>query len=543
MPSLIESLHSRDLGHLRIVAERWGVELAGIEKEPVLEEISAALLDAGNVDEIVATLPPEARQALLALSQAGGRLAWVNFARRFGELQEAGAGRRDREQVHLHPLSIADTLFYRALLARSFFDTPAGPQEFSYIPDDLFPLVKQALDQQEVLRISDRMAPAADQLGRAASPRERQFPIPHTDRILDDACSLLACLRTGLDPAVQASAWPYPVPVLASLLTAAGLIGTAGIQPEAVKKFLAAPRRTALQMVLNAWHDSEGFNELHQVPGLVCEGEWSNQPRGTRQFLLAKLSALPQGQWWSLAAFIRGIKDTHPDFQRPAGDYDSWFIRRTADGSYLRGFEQWDAVDGALLNYLITGPLHWLGMVSLACPEEGAAPSAFMLRNPDEPLSPAETGKLHVTAQGRLDLPRRLPRAARYQIARFCEWEEEKPDGYRYRVSTASLKNARSQGLKAGQLLVLLRKHTAAPVPPPFVRALQRWEEKGTEARLAEMLVLRVGSPDVLSELRQSRAGRFLGEPLGPTAVAIKPGAQAKILAALAEMGLLAEIE
>ena len=41
--------------------------------------------------------------------------------------------------------------------------------------------------------------------------------------------------------------------------------------------------------------------------------------------------------------------------------------------------------------------------------------------------------------------------------------------------------------------------------------------------------------------MRKSKAARFLGEPLGPTSVVIKPGAQPKVMAALAELGLLAE--
>jgi hypothetical protein len=140
-----------------------------------------------------------------------------------------------------------------------------------------------------------------------------------------------------------------------------------------------------------------------------------------------------------------------------------------------------------------------------------------------------------------VDVPRLLPRAARYQIARFCEWDDEKEDEYRYRVTPSALTRAREQGLKVGQLLALLRKYAAAPIPPPVVQAIQRWEMKGTEARVETPTVLRVGSPEVLEELRQSRAGRFLGESLGPVAVIVKPGAGAKVLAALAELGLLAE--
>jgi hypothetical protein len=46
-----------------------------------------------------------------------------------------------------------------------------------------------------------------------------------------------------------------------------------------------------------------------------------------------------------------------------------------------------------------------------------------------------------------------------------------------------------------------------------------------------------------VEELRKSKAGKFLGEILSPTAVVIKEGAESKVLAALTEMGLLAEIE
>ena len=75
-------------------------------------------------------------------------------------------------------------------------------------------------------------------------------------------------------------------------------------------------------MLADAWLESESFNELRQLPGLVFEGEWQNQPVVTREFLLNLLDAIPEGKWWSLPAFIRDIKAKYPDFQRPAGDYD-----------------------------------------------------------------------------------------------------------------------------------------------------------------------------------------------------------------------------
>ena len=53
--------------------------------------------------------------------------------------------------------------------------------------------------------------------------------------------------------------------------------------------------------------------------------------------------------------------------------------------------------------------------------------------------------------------------------------------------------------------------------------------------------MLRVTSPDVMDKLRKSRATRFLGEPLSPTAVIVKPGAWEKVMSALTELGYLAE--
>ena len=107
----------------------------------------------------------------------------------------------------------------------------------------------------------------------------------------------------------------------------------------------------------------------------------------------------------------------------------------------------------------------------------------------------------------------------------------------------SSLKKAGEQGLKVEHLLVLLAKYSSGGIPPVLVKALKRWEANGTEARVQTQVVLRVSRPDVLDELRKSKAARFLGELLGPTTVVLKDGTQSKVLAALAELGLLAEEE
>lgn len=553
MPALSQSLSSLDLGYLRIVAGLWGLELNSNEIDAAVEELSASLRNPELLAEILEALQPEAQAALEALVAKNGRIPWAEFTRRFGDIREIGPGKRDREHPHRNPASTAEVLFYRALLSRAFFNTTNGPQEFAYIPDDLLRLIHNGDNEDrgeyegennENPLNSVTSAPPnetgakSEPIGRPASPGEKGYLIPANDFILDDATTLLAALRLGINPPETR----IPGRVLEGFLRAAKIIIKSGPKPEKVKAFLEAPRPEALEMLADAWLESGSFNELRQLPGLVFEGEWQNQPVITREFLLNLLDAIPEGKWWSLPAFIRDVKARYPDFQRPAGDYDSWFIKREADGEYLRGFACWDQVDGALVRYFITGVLFWMGQVELASPEEGAEPVAFRVLS-EKLQARNEQGKLVARSNGQIAVPRFAPRAVRYQVARFCEWEEYRGDEYHYLVTPFSLKKAGEQGLKVEHLLTILAKYTAGGVPPVLVKALKRWEVNGTEARVRTQVVLKVSRPEVLDELRKSKAARFLGELLGPTTVTLKEGTQSKVLAALAELGLLAEEE
>jgi hypothetical protein len=543
MPDFFHSLLKQDIGHLRVIAELWGLELKSTEPDAAREELSVALLEPSLFNEVIDSLTPVADSAITALVNSGGRIPWPTFTRKYGEIREAGAGKRDREKLYLNPASTTEVLYYRGLLARAFFDTKKGPQEFAYIPDDLLAL----LNREEEENVEESESP--EPLGRAASPGERGQEIPANDLILDDATTLLAALRLGIEPPETRIA----TNVLQGFLQSANLIKGNVPQPEPVKAFLEAPRAQALEMLQNAWIESDSFNELCLMPTIICEGEWKNEPQETREFLLNLVDAIPEGKWWSLNAFVRDIKQKYADFQRPAGDYDSWFIKRASDGQYLRGFASWDQVDGALIKYFITHILYWLGQVDLCIAEGASEPTSFQISSLPSQVTIGENQKIHISSQGLISIPRLAPRVVRYQISRFCEWDdgrvakhtETKPkeDLYRYRISTNSLTKAREQGLKVEHLLALLSRHSEAGVPPSLVKALKRWEVNGTEARVQTQVILKVSRPEVLEEMRKSRAAKFLGEVLSPTTVIIKGGAIQKVMEALTELGLLTEVQ
>lgn len=541
MPDLTESLQGRDLGHLRIIAELWGIKLDEQDIHSAILRLTRSLLDTSTVMEMVSSLASEARIALEDLTRHTGKLPWAQFTRTYGEVREMGSAKRDRERPYENPISAVEVLWYRAFVARAFFDTPAGPGEFAYIPDDLLALIPLEAEAETPL------------MGRPASAVEYERVFPANDRILDHACTFLAALRMGKtlpDTFTTATGEELTNIFLKSILSAYGLLDEAGIPlPEPVRIFLESKRGETLVQLFRAWKHSTQINELRWLPDLTIEGNWENDPLRTRLAILDYLSSIPADTWWSLGSFVSAIKQRNPDFQRPAGDYDSWFIRQKTSGEYLRGFEHWDEVDGRLIRYLLTGPLYWLGVLNLARPDTEQEVTAFRLSGWSRALLQEESPKgfpleeepLVARSDARISARRLVPRRVRYQLARFCEWEKETPEEYQYRISSASLLRAMQQGLTVSQLLSLLNRYAKA-VPPSLIKALERWDKQGSQVRLEKMVVLRVASEDILLALRKSRANRFLGEPLGPSTIAIKPGAIEKVLDALAELGYLGEI-
>ncbi|MHB0964923.1 MAG: helicase-associated domain-containing protein [Bellilinea sp.] len=539
LPDLLHSLHGRDLGFLKIIAGLWRIELDVPNVRAALPMLTRAMLDPELANEIIGALPIAAQDALIALAEQDGLLSWAQFTRNYGDVRSMGAARRDRERPDLNPRTPAELLWYYGLIGQAFLDMPPEPQQYAYIPGDLLALLK--IPERRMTNV----------LGRPASPDETGYPIFVTDRVLDHACTLLAALRLQLPlDRIPSTQWTIPLPNLRALLFATGLLDANDMPlPEPVRHFLEAPRAQALAQLASAWLRSSTYNEMRLLPGLVFEGDWLNDALQARTRVLEHLRRLPQDSWWSLAAFTSAIRERDPDFQRPAGDYDSWFIRRAGTDQYLRGFSAWDEVDGEVVRSLICGPLHWLGFLDLAAPGPDAPAAAFRpstwaaaLWKEQPPSGLAdEDGQVNVHSDGQLDVPRLAPRAVRYQLARFADWSGEDDGTYHYRITPVSLERAHQQGLRVTQLVSLLKKHAGAPLAPALIHALERWEQHGTEASLEKIQLLRVSRPEILAALRNVRASRFLGEEISPTVVVLRPGGAAAILQALAELGYLGE--
>ena len=546
MTDLRQSLIKSEFSHLKVVAEKWELPFDAPDARQGLDLLVDSLFASQKLAELDNILTVDKVQALVWLDDRDGRDVWDHFARQFGEIREVGAGKLDRERPDLAPISAAEGLWYRALIARGFFESESGLLEFAYIPDDIRELALPLLNPERKETSEETF------LCRVAVPKETEERQLTSIFILDHVCTILAGLRMGQDPVEHLPGVTDPersfyqmLLVLADLLDA-----KLSTLPENLRRYYDLTEPEALLKLWKTWLVSGTHHDLTMVDGIQVEGVPELDPIPIRERLIAPLKDLDPQVWWSMESFISQLKERSPDFLRSAGEYEAMFIKDEESGAFLTGFSSWDTVEGELIRYILTGPLHWLGLIDLAGPAEDNRPLAFRLGKlfqdfigGDAPDLPTEKpDPIQIRSKGEIRVTMDVAHKVRYQIARFCEWGSYKADAYYYFITPASLTRAEKQGLKVSHLLSLLKNHTKA-IPPNVMAALERWYKQGIQASISQKTIMRLGSPAVLKALKKSPAERYILEQLGPTVVIIKEGSEEKIAQALVELGFFVGIE
>jgi hypothetical protein len=544
MRSLEQALIDHELLTLRVIGEWWELDLTGTNKSGAVKALAEALVRVDMQQEML-FLPPEEEAAMRDLVAQGGRAPVAVFSRTHGDVRMMGPGRMEREEPWLDPVSATEALWYRGFIYRGFDETAEELIEFYYIPAELLASFPQARPLE------------VEEPDISLRPLET-LPVEWLESVTDAVDDLTALLAVALQMTLHTEKRAdvdhlllKPDPEIRSLLLTLanemGLVqrGNDGLRPtRAAVTWLKQGRDAQLFALADAWSNSD-WNDLCHTPQLRCEGEnWHNDPILARTTLL---DALPRtSDWYQIPDLINFIKLINPDFQRPDGNYDTWYIRDANHEGYLAGFDSWDHVEGRLLRYLIQGPLYWLGMVDLAYVsqlEQAAyrlterallwlAGQSFSQDNLHLPIV--------VQADGIILVPQETDRYLRFQVARIADAQPVvKNQPFQYRLTTASLALANDQGIKSDRVLQFLTQASGKSLPKSIQRAVDRWQERGVEARLESIMVLRVNDEAILETLRSNpRTRDYIGESLGELAVAIKPGTWEAFCAATTQLGL-----
>ncbi len=553
MYSLRRFLVDYEMSMLRALAQNRGATLTTNRQVEAVEELAAALLDPLSVRTALARLSPQGHEALESLLAAGGRMRAPQFGRRFGQVRAVGPGRLEREAPWQEPANAHEELLYLGLIFHAFHDDAGGPGEFVFVPDDLRPLLPEP--EVEGPGFSLETVPGPDLSdGDEAALVEDLFAYlvyiqthdvrPYADGRLGQRD--LGALQRRLGDADERRLGF--VRHLAQRLDFVGRKGEfLGLEAGPVKQWLTAPAARQLAALQEAWRDDLTWNDLCQVPGLVCDeaGQWQLRydPLITRRAVLALLARCPADGCWSLTAFVAAVKAFHPDFQRPDGDYTSWYIRDAASGEYLSGFESWDRVEGALLADLLTGPLRWLGVVATAQEEQGTicrlttAGARFLGLLPPAPEA-GPPPPLVVHPDFPVEVPPPANLYARFQLERFARALPADPGAYRLTVD--DLGRALARGIRVEQVLAFLRQASQDRVPTNVAAQLQLWAGRFGQVQVEEVALLRVKSDRVLKELSLLPETRnLIGKVLSPTTALVPARNLPRLRKVLRELGFL----
>ena len=560
MHKLHRFLIDYDMSMLRALARNRGATLTTNRQAEAVDELASLLLDPVSVRTALAKLGPEGRAALDALQAAGGRMRAPRFARHFGQVRRAGPGRLEREALWQDPDNPAEELWYAALIFRAFDQDEGGPGEFIFIPDDLLPLLPAPAETPAAFVVEPVPAPAKLPGDEMALVRDLFVYLvylqnhnvrPYADGRLGQRD--MAALRRRMSDGGERR-----FSLLQHLARRLGFLDRQGeflrLDAGPVKRWLAASphrRQAALQ---ESWRDDPTWNDLCRVPALVCDQEtpWANDPVATRRSLLALLARCPLEVWWSIASFVTAVKDTHPDFQRPDGDYTSWYIRDAASGEYLSGFESWDQVEGALIADLLAGPLYWLGIVETVTEESACRLTGAGARFLDlvadgvaEQLSPP----IVIDPDLIVDVPSPASLYTRFQLERFADpvgpgtstpRGQESAGTLRYRLGAGSLARALSRGIEVEQVLAFLQQASERPVPANVAGQLRLWAGRFGQVHLEEVALLQTKNERMLKELSVLPETRhLLAKIVSPTSALVRKRDLARLRKELRELGYL----
>lgn len=550
MHSLRRFLVDYDMAMLRALAESRGVSLDTNVQAEAVDRLAAALVEPLSVRAALARLSPEALDALAALARAGGRLRAPQFARTCGQIRPVGPGRLEREALWRKPEGPAEELWYAGLIGRGFADEGGGPGEFVFLPDEILPLLPAPDPGPPTFPLETVPPPAGPDRGAPSLVRDLFAYLvylhghdvrPYADGRLSrrDTAALLRRMVGGSQRRLD---------LVRHLVARLGLAARQGhllrLEAAAAKSWLTATPAEQLAVLQNAWRADPTWLDLCHVPGLHCDdaGGWLARydPVAARGAFLDLLAQCPPDAWWTVDSFVAAIKETHPDFQRPDGDYGSWYVRAAEGGDYLSGFGSWDAVEGRLIRDLLAGVLSWLGVVRLAPGGEGRLAEAGLrfLGLPAPPAEEVPPGPITVRPDFCVEVPGPGDLYTRFQLERFADLKDEEPCVYS--LSAASLGRALGRNVQVEQILAFLSQAAGGNLPANVAGQLRLWAGRFGQVELEEVVILRTRSERALKELSvlpETRA--YLTRRLSPVTALVRKEDLPALRRALQALGFL----
>ena len=561
MKPLKDVLIDYNLTQLEGIAQKRGLTVPQNTNRETLALMVEELLAPASIAILMDSLSGEEEKALLDILAAGGKVETKTFARKYGAIRSMGQSKLAREKPWESPANPAESLWYWGVITKGFHHTQLGPEEVIFIPTDIKSALPLSSPKKAQFQISLSKLPIHIIESTLAAQEDLfvllvylQNNFVHLTAQDEIPAQHKQAIQSAFSFERQSAHWFEFILHLARRLDFLRKQGQRlKLHSAAVKTWLQLPPARQISELQKTWQGDPTWNDLWHIPQLHPKATgWENSPMLGRSKILYYLSRVPAEEWVTLDAFVQAIKETEADFQRPNGDYKSWYIYDGA-GNALMGFEHWNSVEGMLIIHILTVILFALGVVDLGAISETASPNTFKITprgyaflHPSAKKQPSPVAdalfRIHAT-----DFTAKIsPQVSlfhRFQLARFAHLLHREQRQVVYQIDKKSYAQAQEQSINLEQILAFLQRATGNQTPLRLVDALHRWDKRIDSVKLEDITVLRVNQAQTLTELRaHPEIGDLLGPPLGANIVLVSKENYAKLRELLIEHGFLGDM-
>ena len=273
---------------------------------------------------------------------------------------------------------------------------------------------------------------------------------------------------------------------LAALAISAELVSQRGrvVAPSLkARGWLHSGRSERYRSLYQAWRRAVMWDELAWAGLASLDDHGAHDMVTGRSVVMRVLAQAPMDVWISLQSLVHVIKHTRPDLLRVDGDYDAWQLRDYESDQLLSGYDNWDRIEGAIVEAMVTGPLYWLGIAALGA-KRGAGVTCFCLpssrasywrgRVTPEASEKAAAAAVEIREDGHVYIAVTGTFFTRYQLERFAAWEGQ-GEVATYRVTEQSVAGGYRTGVRAEQMISFLERISGDRIPQPLMVRLLSW--------------------------------------------------------------------
>lgn len=432
-------------------------------------------------------------------------------------------------------------------------------QAWDYLPTEVYALEKQGKPQNIYQAVTLTVPPPA-------------YPLP------DETMTALAPLVGGVEQ----------VEFLYHLMVATGLLQPGSpvtVWPEVKEQFLRQSVATQQAILVRTAFYMANWSELwpllRQRPdlALVRTAQFHNSgylPQNLltelavfRTLVLSTYAWLPDDHWFAVTDLLALARQVWPQFNQLFWQHRYYLVpgqmghgiwHLTYRGHALdnKSEADWQLAQGAFIEVLLSGPLHWAGLVDLYYENGRLTAVRFhglgdLYWDRTESISRRATATLSATPptaattgdrllidgdQIRVE-PAHITAQAHSLLDRIAVLEVAHPQQFVYRLDAGAVQKSFEAGLTCAELLAEWKARLSKPIPPSIQQRLTAWWEAYGQLRLyQDVTIIEFGDDHALAEMKAvTNLKAVLIAEISPRLVLIPKSAIATLAAELEKAG------